>query len=111
MQAQGSKANFMKILSSTIAAVDYFVTKLIQTSGIEMNAVPHQNTKYDWKKLADGKWRKWYQGKEFKCSLRSFRIQIYQAAARMGCEASTRCRSGETFIAFCICNNVDTKKK
>ena len=69
-----------------------------------MNAVPHQNAKYDWKKLADGEWRKFYQGKDFRCSVASFRIQIYGAAARLGKRALTRCKSGETFVAFQICD-------
>lgn len=100
-----SKANFQIIFIDGLESVDNFVTNKAQMRGKrEMNAVPHQNSKYDWRKLADGKWRKWYQGKEFKCSVRSFRIQVYSAAAKLGKEADTRCKAGESFVAFCICD-------
>lgn len=69
-----------------------------------MNAVPHQNTKYNWQKLANGKWHKLYFGKDFKCSVRSFRIQLYQAANRLGKTVKTRCAKGETFVAFQFCD-------
>ena len=100
-----SKAIILRILRNELAASDNFVTNKAQMRGKrEMNAVPHQNSKYDWPKLADGKWRRWYQGKEFKCSPNSFRIQVYAAASRMGKTADTRCKTGESFVAFCICD-------